>query len=84
MTAECSVGGGTEHSAAESAESFLTQHANCSVAGGTEHFVAGSVESFGDAFLIVSTHCHASFLCAPPLSCKWGNTVPMNTFLQPA
>ena len=65
--------------------------AECSVAGGTEHFVARGTESivagvaeyFGGAFLIGSAYHHPS-LHFLPHSYKWGNVVPMSTFLQPA
>ena len=82
MTAECSVAGGTEGSAAGGAENFVTQEADCSVAGGTEHFVARDAECFGGAFLFGSAHYHPSLLHAPPPSCKWGNAVPMSTFFN--
>ena len=76
MTADCSAAEGAEHSVVGSAESFVTQDADCSV--------AGDAECFGGAFLVGSAYCHPSPLHVLPHSCKWGNVVPMSTFLQPA
>ena len=68
MTADYSLPGGTD----------------CSVAGSTEGFVAGGTEYFGDTFSVGSAYHHPSPLHVLPHSCKWGNVVPMSTFLQPA
>ena len=76
MTAECYVAMGAEHFVARDAEYF--------VARGSDSFVVGVAEYFGGAFLTGSAHHHPNLLHAPPHSCKWGNVVPMNTFLQPA
>ena len=84
MTADGSVAGGAEHSVARDAESFVTQDADCSVAGGAEGSVAGGTEYFGGTFLVGSAYCHPSPLHVLPHSYKWGNAVPMSTFLQPA
>ena len=77
MTAECSVDWGAEHFVAGGAESFVTEDADCSAAGGTEYFV-------GTFLVVPSAYHHTNLPCAPPHSCKWGNTVPMSTFLQSA
>ena len=81
---DCSVAGGHEY--------FVTGVAMCLGAGGhecfgagvAEYFVAGGTEYFMGTFLDGSAYCHLNFPHAPPHSCKWGNAVPMSTFLQPA
>ena len=72
---ECLVAGGAECFAAGDAEHCVT--------GGAECFVAGVTECFVGTFLVVLFAC-----CHPNLphvllhSSKWGNEIPMSTFLQ--
>ena len=63
-------------------ECFVARGAECLVTGVAEYFVAGVAECFVGAFLVVPSACHHPNLpCVPHHSCKWGNAVPMNTFL---
>ena len=67
--------GGAECFVAGSAEGFVT--------GVAEYFVAEVAECFVGTFLVVlSAYHHPNLPQGLHHSCKWGNVVPMNTFLQ--
>ena len=67
----------------EGVECFMAGGAEYFMTGVAEYFVADVAECFVGTFFVVLSVCHHSNLPHVPLpSCKWGNAVPMNTFLH--